>query len=170
MSAFLAISLANYTGYGYHKGCNYMEFRKIQDLPTRKQKRPCISSSPSNNNWGKANGPLVRPVGLFLLFFLLDLDHLAALIKSTVWADNVLQDHGAAVGAGYQAGWFQRVVGPAAVTAAFRQFSLGMRGHLSYSLFFPLVRGQMPRQSKFPEEKFWVKRADYSSEAQERQV
>ena len=77
----------------------------------------------------KANGPLVRPAWLFLLFFLLDLDHLAAFIKSTVRADNVLQDHGTAVGTGDQAGGFQCVVGSAAVTAAFREFSLWMRGH-----------------------------------------
>jgi hypothetical protein len=77
----------------------------------------------------KANGPLMRPVWLFLLLVLLDLDHFAALVETTVRADDVLQDHGTAVPAGDQAGGLQCVVGATAVTAAFREFSLWLRGH-----------------------------------------
>ena len=64
----------------------------------------------------------------FLFFF--DCDHFATLILPAVGADGVRQAHSAAVGAGGQVRSLQRIMRAAAVTAAFRVFTLWLGAHL----------------------------------------
>ncbi len=91
-----------------------------------------------------------------------DFENFAPFIITTFGANGMRQAHGTAVGAGGQIAGFQSVVGAAAITATFGNFSFWQRGHESFSL--------IQASGFLPDVIFLNKPADYSGVASERQV
>src|SRR3989337_2450955 len=75
------------------------------------------------------NGPRgLRPDWLFLLFFF-SFDHLAALVMTTIRADAMGEAHLSTIGTLNQVLWAERIVCPAAISAALGMFPFRLGSH-----------------------------------------
>jgi hypothetical protein len=73
--------------------------------------------------------PAVTLPSLFLLVFLFYLNYFTTLIKTTIGANDMRQDHRATIRTGHQVGDFQGIMGTPSVTASFGEFPFRLWGH-----------------------------------------